>query len=236
VKGVPTVRSVSTVFRTAIRDLLFATPLGKHFLPRYEYNFTPAQLGFLCDCLTALPAVPGSILEIGCSAGRTTIFLNAHMDAIGFERPYLCVDTFSGFTAADVALERNERGKTGSDFAGFSINRRRWFEKTMALNGIRRVRAIEADANSFDYSSLGPVAFCLIDVDLYRPVKSALDGVLSRVSPGGLIAVDDCAPSNRYDGALQAYQEFCRSHSLPEQIVQGKLGLIRKESYADRRQ
>jgi O-methyltransferase len=223
-----TVQNFSTVVRTAIRDVVFATPLGKHFLPRYEYNFTPAQLGFLCESVSGIRDVPGAIVEIGCSAGRTTVFLNAHMDAIGLEKPFVCIDTFSGFTTEDVSLERTERGKQGADFAGFSINRRWWFDKTLRLNGISRARTIEADANRFDYGTLGTIALCLIDVDLYRPVRAALEGVFPFVSAGGLIVVDDCAENNRYDGALQAYREFCRAHGVSEEIVHGKLGLVRK--------
>jgi O-methyltransferase len=72
----------------------------------------------------------------------------------------------------------------------------RWFRKTMEINKVGRVVAFQGDASSFDYSSLGPLAFVIIDVDLHRPVSACLDAVWELLSSGGVILVDDCSTDN----------------------------------------
>jgi O-methyltransferase len=62
---------------------------------------------------------------------------------------------------------------------------------------------------------------------LYIPVKDLLPKVLSVMSSGGIIIVDDCQPDQMWDGAFQAYQEFARERNLPEEIVLEKLGIVR---------
>lgn len=196
---------------------------------RYFYNFRPPQLCFLCACLEEIRDVPGSIAEVGCAQGQTAVFLNLYMEFRQIEKPYIAVDTFSGFVPEDVAFEIEHRGKPPGLIAGFENNRKEWFDESMRANGIRRVQSIQADVNRLDLTSLGPLALCLLDVDLYRPMSKALRELYEVLSPGGLLVVDDCDPANvRWDGADQAYREFTVSRGLPYQVVHGKLGLVRK--------
>ena len=49
------------------------------------------------------------------------------------------------------------------------------------------------------------------------------------LAPGGMIVVDDCNPADSlYDGAGQAYREFCASRGIAPEIVHDNLGIIRK--------
>ena len=97
----------------------------------------------------------------------------------------------------------------------------------MANNRVTRVKSIQADVSSFDFGPYEKISFCLIDVDLTRPVRKALEEVYSRMAPGGIIVVDDCAPNKKYDGAFEAYTEFVRQVGLEPDIHHGKLGVIR---------
>ena len=75
---------------------------------------------------------------------------------------------------------------------------------------------------------IAPIAFCLIDLDLYRPIKNALPTIFKNVSKGGVIVVDDCKEGGVWDGALQAYIEFCDEIGIEPKIVYSKLGIIVK--------
>ena len=187
--------------------------------------FTPPQLGFLGRELEAAP--PGSAVEIGCANGDTTVWLNRWMDAGKEARRYVAIDTFRGFSSADIAVE----AARGHDTRGFNKSfrgpTRQRFNHSMRANGIGRVEVVTADAGGLDYSPFAPIGFALIDVDLYRPVRAALDRVYSHVAEGGLIVVDDCGPG-RFEGAGDAYREFCEDRGLHPQIVHEKLGLIRR--------
>jgi O-methyltransferase len=207
--------------------------------PRYEFQMSPRQLCFLAQCIERIKEVDGAIVEIGCAHGLTTTFLHEYMTGSGFEKEYVCIDTFAGFTEKDINVEVNERDKKTSDYKGaFTDNDPTWFKESLQKRNINNIKIIQADISELSKEMLPErVAFCLVDVDLYRPVLSALEKIYPRMSPGGLIVIDDCwhkaSPSfvpvdiaEVFDGAMQAYQEFAANHDLPEILVEEKLGVI----------
>lgn len=209
------------------KHLQFISPLRKYFFYRYSYMFTPAQLWFLCQGIEDTAFVAGDIVEIGCANGNTTVFLNKHMDCLGLSKTYICIDTFQGFTQSDVAMEVECRGKCKKHYKdSFSVNKKKWFDATMKMNAISRVRSIESDICAFDFNTLGKVSFCLLDVDLYRPTKFALEGIIPHMNKGGMVVVDDCVERNRYDGALQAVKEVAASGKLTFSLHHEKLAKI----------
>jgi len=208
-----------------VRSLLWFSPFRRYSVYRYQYNFTPQQLAFFVQCLNDTRDVPGDIFEIGCAAGHTTCYLNQHLRSAGIEKDYYCLDTFRGFVPDDVAFERSRRGKT-ADYTGFRVNSLASFNYMLGLNGCRRVFPVQGDVKDYKFSR--PVSFCLVDVDLYQPTISSLNNVWPHLSLGGIIVVDDSTPNKNFDGAYEAYLEFCKASNLPETIIHGRLGLIRK--------
>ena len=215
--------------RKLIKEIEFYSPLRRYFFPSYVYNFTPPQLCFLCQCIEDTKHIKGAIAEVGCAAGSTTVFLNRYMDAQNIEKTYYAIDTFSGFVSDDIDFEVANRGKARKLFTAFQVNKKKWFDGTMQQNKIARVCSIEADVNEFDLTTIGPLSFALLDVDLYRPTKKALRELYGVLTPGGMMVVDDCDSSNiRWDGSDEAYKEFMKEIDQPPQIIHGKLGVIRK--------
>ncbi len=218
--------------RRGIRELLIRSRYRRYFLPRYPYMFYPGQLMFLCACVKEAAGIDGAMAEIGCASGNTTIFLNTYLDELDIEKKYYAVDTFSGFVEEDVEVEINERGKQAfadryaSDFTN---NKQEWFDLAIKKSGISRVQSIKADVNNFDLTSLGPLSFCLLDVDLYRPIKKALPELYDVMTPGGILLVDNCdLNESLWDGADQAYREFMDELGRPADIRETKIGVIRK--------
>jgi O-methyltransferase len=214
--------------KSLIRSVVYATPLFRYFAPRYRSTYVPAHLCRLIDLLNQTADIPGSIVEVGCFTGETTIWLNRHLKDLKIEKPYYALDTFGGFTDSDLAHEVTKRGKKLSDIYGFASNSRSWFDKTMRLNGFHKVISVQGDASKFDYSTVAPISFALVDLDLYLPMKSALKEVFSVLSRGGIIVADDCDPNINYDGAYQAFTEFVSSHHLPLRIDLNRLGVVVK--------
>jgi len=215
------------------KEILYYSPLRRYVFPKYSYCFTAPQLCFLCQCIENTQYIEGDIAEIGCFVGWTTVFLNKYMDAQKIPKRYYAIDTFSGFVAEDVEHEVFNRGKAERlYYAGaFKHNKKKWFEGTMRQNNITRVRSIKTDINKYDLTTLGPLSFVLLDVDLYRPIKKALPELYQVLSPGGMIVVDDCDSSViRWDGADQAYKEFIKNINQSVQIVHDKLGIVRKNA------
>lgn len=221
--------SIKIFLRNCLRSALIKTPLQKVLLPHYPYLFTPAQLSYLCASLDATRDVNGSILEVGCFRGETTIFLATHLKDAGDTRPYIALDTFSGFTKSAIIHEVGSRNKQSSVYSGFQVNDKKWLELALKQNKITFATIIEGDIENVTLDIPGAcVSFCLIDVDLYQPVKSALDRIYPLLSPGGMIVVDDCIDGAPFDGALQAYIEFTSQHGLPVIREHGKLGIVIK--------
>ena len=211
-----------------LKEALFNSPLRRFVFPTYVYEFTPPQLCFLCQCLERTTEVEGAVFEIGCSSGATAVFLNKYLAAAGIRKDYYAVDTFGGFVREDVEFEVTHRRKTTGMYAGrFTANKKKWFDATMRQHGLAHVRSVQGDVNELDLTAFGPLAFALLDVDLYRPISKALPELYSVLSPGGIIVVDDCDATNpRWDGADQAYKEFMAQSGRPAQIVHRKLGIV----------
>jgi SAM-dependent methyltransferase len=221
---VPLARTVSA---NALKTFAFHSGLHRVLFYRYDYMFRPRELSLLVTSLTETSGLSGPILEIGCAAGHTTVYLNKHLDDLKDSRVYVCLDTFAGFTKDDIAVEV-DRGHGSNRYAHlFRAYRKEWFDQTMANNHVERVSSIQADVNAFDFSPYEDISFCLVDVDLMRPVQNSLQEVFPRMAPGGIILVDDCRPNAKYDGALAAYLEFVGAHNLPVDIREDKVGVIK---------
>jgi O-methyltransferase len=195
---------------------------------RYPYMFLPSQIMELTRQLLSVK-VPGAAVEVGCNQGWTTCFLVEALLEQGVKRDYVCIDTFTGFTREDVAVEYKHRGKTvGSYENDFLINDPEWLKASVKRFGYSNVSVHKADATTFDYQALGKIAFALVDVDLYRPVGESLKRIIPHMAKGGVVVVDDCddGEDRRWDGAYQAFTEFCKERNIPPEIVNRKLGII----------
>ena len=210
-----------------VKAIFFNTPLHKYFLPVMKFDMTIAQLNLIIESVRQLKD-EGVVLEIGVGGGATSIMLNKALKDFEPSRKYVAIDTFSGFTDEDISYENSFRGKV-DNFQAYQSNSKDWFKKTLSAHGINDALVIESDCKKVNYDQIGPIAFCLFDVDLYLPTKEVLPILYGQLIPGGIIIVDDCDPLHPiYDGAGQAYLEFCNQVSLKPEILHQKLGLIRK--------
>lgn len=194
----------------------------------YPYMFEPDQLMFIANTAVEQLSVAGSYIEVGCARGASTAFVNRALAQHGAPPRYITLDTFAGFPAEQSDYEIRERGKPEDIKVNFVVNRQEWVERSLRLAGVRHVECITGDAAVFDYSAAAPISWCLLDVDLYLPMKAALPRIYEALAPGGVIIVDDCMDDERWDGALQAFREFTDERGLPPTIVHRKLGVIRK--------
>lgn len=196
--------------------------------PRYVYNVEPIQLAAIIYELERLKDIPGNILEIGVARGMTTRFICEHIKNSSSIVPFkfFALDTFDSFTKKDIDWEVSQRGKLKNELSGFSYND---FTKWKSnFEEFRFLEAVQADCSTFDYAVVGPIKFAFLDVDLYLPTKNALPLVYEQLVDDGIILVDDVADCNRWDGAYQAYNEFCGDMAIEPQVIGNKCGVIRK--------
>lgn len=222
--------SLARSLRHLIKDKLGLTKyFSREMFTVYPYMFSPQQLMFITRAALDQATVAGCFVEVGCAEGATAAFVNRALVDGGHRKRYICIDTFAGFPREQVSYEIDVRGKDRAIADAFTHNDIAWVRKSLALAEVGAVELVKADGAAFDYAGIGPIAWCLLDVDLYLPIAAALPKIYEVLAPGGVIIIDDCQlEDERWDGALQAYDEFVAARSLPREIVHGKLGIVRK--------
>lgn len=221
--------AVKRVIRTLCTEASIRTGIfSRRFLSVYDYMFSPGQLIFFTQGLVQTRHVPGCCIEVGCAYGQTTAFLRKFMDESGISKDYYALDTFSGFIPEHVDYEVNRRNKNRRIARSFVTNKKKWFDYSLRVSGINSVVSIECDAAKFDFDRIGPIAFALLDVDLYLPMIAILPKLYQNLSAGGIIMVDDCVADEHWDGALAAYDEFVSHTGIERKIVLDKIGIIIK--------
>jgi hypothetical protein len=188
-------------------------------------SFSDAQLMFMYHCINQ--NVEGECAEVGVFEGTTTIMLNKYMQSKNINKKYFAIDTFSGFTQNDIDYEVTKRNKDPTSYILFK-NSKATFDARIKRSNITNVISIQADVNSFNFSSLDPLSFVLLDVDLYLPIKRSIKELYSIMTSGGIIVVDNCEANSPWDGAKQAYEEFMQEHNWPTEIIFERLGIVRK--------
>lgn len=194
--------------------------------PRYTYCLEPIQLAFLVNAISERATTGGCIVEIGVARGMTTRFLAEHLIRLGVNKEYHAIDTFSSFTKEDLAYEIGSRGKTPSELEGFQYNDFAVWQRNFKTFDF--IRTHRCDCKEFVFTAIPPVSVALLDVDLYHPTRETLTKLYDALELSGVILVDDVKSCSNYDGAYQAYMEFCKSHGLPTEIIGSKGGVIRK--------
>ena len=214
-------------FIRIVKSLFFKFPFWRFFLPVMKFDMSIAQLNFILNSIAGIKN-EGAILEIGVGGGTTSVIINNFMKGRVVKRPFFAIDTFFGFTSEDILYEKNNRGKV-DNYSYYKSNSKEWYTKTLIAHGTNDATVFQSDAKEFDYSVIGPLAFCLFDVDLYKPTEFVLPHLYEILIPGGIIIVDDCQlESSIYDGAGEAYRQFCSKMGFKEELVFEKLGVIRK--------
>jgi predicted O-methyltransferase YrrM len=192
-----------------------------------KFDMSISQLNFILNTISEIKD-DGAIVEIGVGGGATSVVINKFIDSNSINKQFYAIDTFYGFTQEDISYENKIRGKSDS-YLYYRSNSLSWYTKTLKAHGINNTNIFKADAKEFDYALIGPIAFCLFDVDLYNPTAKVLPILYSKLIPGGVIIVDDCqTDTSIYDGAGEAFREFCNKNNLLQELVQYKLGVIRK--------
>lgn len=140
----------------------------------------------LYDCAQDALRVDGEYWETGVFQGGSARMLAEVLR--GRDRTLRLFDTFEGFKG--LTQEDGDFGHIG------------WFSNT-SLEMVKQF--VDADF-AFYYPGLVPetfaglegskIAFAHLDTDLYEPIKAALEFVLPRLSPNGIIVVDDYGDSN----------------------------------------
>ncbi|HVX12702.1 MAG TPA: TylF/MycF/NovP-related O-methyltransferase [Pirellulales bacterium] len=160
--------------------------------------------------------VPGDIIECGCWRGHSSFMISKLIAESGQKRTFHIFDSFEG-GLSDRTTE--DSGLFAPQSAEAVKQQKQAFYSTE-----EEVRSTLAP---FDFYKLYPgwipdrfpevaersIALVNIDVDLYQPIRDSLRFFYPRLSPGGVIVVDDYGTTD-WPGATKAVDEFLKENDV----------------------
>lgn len=176
----------------------------------------PARLRALHDAVADIIAreVPGDVVECGTAHGGSAALMGLALARARAPRTLWAFDTFEGIppaTAADpdFAIARLYTG----DFRGEQVEVEALLARLGVLERTRLVKGLFQD--TVPVAPIGAIAVLHLDGDWYESVKVCLDHLYDRVSPGGVIQIDDYG---HWEGARKAVDEFLARRRLTSRL------------------
>jgi len=201
-------RSLRTDTRAVLKDRLTYLSLEK--LRRLENSLSTVDRD----------RVPGDVLEFGVALGGSAIILAAHacngrhfhgFDVFGLIPPPTSEkDDEKSKERYEVIRSGRSSGIGGDGYYGY---RDRLYEDVKA-SFAKHHRPVDGHTiqlhkglfeDTWPEIAVDRIAFAHIDCDWYDPVRYCLESVADKLSPGGIILIDDY---NDYGGARTAVDEF----------------------------
>lgn len=164
--------------------------------------------------LASVMALPGDVCECGVGSGATSALLANELRDSG--KVLWLYDTFSGLpapTEEDELIDDIDQLGSMSAYVGHMSHPESEMRARMKKLGIppvafQVVRGL-FDATITDDRLPEQVCFAYVDFDFYAPIKAALEKLSTRLTPGGIIMVDDYGFFSK--GAQTAVDEFVES-------------------------
>ena len=161
------------------------------FDPKMEWRVHVA----LWAASTALRA-PGDFVECGVNAGFMSSAIMRSLDWRRSGRQFYLIDTFSGPVLAQYSQREIERGRAAHAESAIAAG--------SYVTDLERVRANFSEwpnavvvqgtvPDILDKVSVGEVAFLHLDMNCALPEKAAIKFFWDRLSPGGVVLLDDYA-------------------------------------------
>lgn len=187
---------------------------------------SPAKLLRLEQVMERIKSVPGDFLEFGVALGGGSIVIATAAKATGHS--FTGFDVFATIPPPTsdkddakskeryaVIAAGKSKGLGGDEYYGYRSDLYgdvvRAFERHgLSVDGaeIRLVKGLFEE--TWPDNAPRQVAFAHVDCDWYDPVKYCLDVVAERLSPGGVIVLDDY---NAWGGCRTATDEFTSARS-----------------------
>ena len=193
--------------------------------PRPVSALAPERLYAYLDAVWHRRELDGAIVEVGCWLGGTAALAHRLLRNTGFEKRYVCIDTFSGFVDEQFAQDVGH-GTARQRRLDFSGNSLAIVTRLLRHYGCEQIELVQGDIATVPDERLpAEIAVALVDVDLDVPVYEGLRRVYPRLVPGGVAIVDDCPEGHSWPGARIAYKRFVDEQRLPEQYFLG-MGIV----------
>lgn len=159
--------------------------------------------------------IAGDVVECGTARGGSAALMGLALKQLGENRTLWVFDTFEGLPAPtdadpDVEIARLYTGSCRGAFDEVSV----LFDRVGILAQSRLIKGLVQD--TLPLSEVEKIAVLHLDTDWYDSVKVCLDQLYDRVSPGGVIQIDDYG---HWEGARHAVDDFLRERSISSRLT-----------------
>src|SRR5262249_4653559 len=159
-------------------------------------------------------AIPGDLVECGTARGGSAALMGLAAARLGSDRHLWVFDTFEG-------LPPPSPGDPDRDIAELYVGKCRGdldevtslFDRLGLLSRSSLVPGLFQD--TLPVTEVGTIAVLHLHGDWYESVKPCLDCLYDRVSPGGVIQIDDYG---HWEGARKAVDEFFGRRSIQPRL------------------
>lgn len=159
-------------------------------------------------------SIPGDIVECGVARGGSAALMGITLKRLGANRTLWVYDNFEGLPEPtendpDWEIAKNYVGTCQGDLEEVTS----LFDKLDILSKCKIVKGLFQD--TLPSSDVACIAVLHIDGDWYDSVMACLEHLYKRVSPGGLIQIDDYG---FWAGARKAVDEFIDKHCIEAKL------------------
>jgi O-methyltransferase len=165
--------------------------------------------------------IEGEMVEFGCYIGTTSLFLRRLLDSRGDDRELHVYDSFEGLPPKTL----EDASRAGEQFVAGEL----MVSKKQFLQQFQRAGLRPPFIHKGWFSNLGEadvpehIACAFLDGDFYSSIRDSLKLVLPRLTPGGVIIIDDYA-REALPGAAKAAHELLGNRPI---ITAHNLGIVR---------
>lgn len=163
--------------------------INSRSMPKYCAT-SPTKLHHLIGQLSSVVErdIPGDVVELGCFNGGSSIYIRAALDLLGSKKKFHVYDSWQGVPEPTIedAFEPYpfKKGEVVSTRENFE---KTFLERSLGLPCIHSGWFAEIPAIEWPAS----IAFAFMDSDLYQPILDSWEKVYPRMSPGGVVLLDD---------------------------------------------
>lgn len=133
--------------------------------------------------------IPGDVVELGCYAGTTSLFIRRLLDQQESNKVFHAYDSFEGLPPK----HGKDESAAGVDFAEgkLSVSKKEFLQQFRAA-GLRPPVVHKGWFEEMDERDVpAQIAFAFLDGDFYSSILSSLHLVWPRMAKGGRVLIDD---------------------------------------------
>ena len=217
--------SADARLRAALLDLLpqFRGNWGVHSLVGM-HRLALSRVLYYNELYQKIVDVPGVICEFGVQWGATLSLLHSlrgTYEPYNVSRVIYGFDTFEGFSGVDEKdgdLAKVGDYRTIPDYRETLQQVLEIHESLSPVGHIRKFELIKGDASEtiqpwLDRNPHALVSMAIFDMDVYKPTKDVLEGIMPRLTKGSVLVFDELS-SPHYPGETTAVQEVLGANNL----------------------